>query len=119
MPDLKARPLSEDEIDGLDESSTGVPAPNTASGFVTDFALPEVVPKRVRPMTVATLVLALVLPFVAIPLAHTLIRRLQHDGGRGTAVARAAIVVGYLDVLLWALVGLNLAVALLLHPAVG
>ena len=65
------------------------------------------------------LVLALVLPFVAIPVAHRVIRTLQHEGGRGLAVAQAAIVVGYIDILLWALVCLNLAVAVLLHPAVG
>lgn len=119
MSDLKVRPLIQEETDGLDESAVGVPAPNTASGFVTDFALPAVLPKRVRPAAVVALVLALVLPFVAIPVAHRVIRTLQHEGGRGLAVARAAIVIGYLDILLWALVCLNLAVAVLLHPAVG
>ncbi|MGN6760737.1 MAG: hypothetical protein ACTHJI_05345 [Leifsonia sp.] len=119
MSDLKVHPLSQDEVDGLDESAVGVPVPNTASGFVTDFALPGVLPKRVHPLAVVALVLALVLPFVAIPVAHRVIRTLQHEGGRGLAVAQAAIVVGYIDILLWALVCLNLAVAVLLHPAVG
>jgi hypothetical protein len=104
-----------EEVDGLDEAADGVPNPNTASEFTTDYALPTVVPKRVRPLAVVALVLAFVLPIVAIPLAHRVIRTLQHDGGRGHGVAQAAIVVGYLVILIIALVGLNIVVALVLH----
>lgn len=118
MTDLKSRidtGLS-DEVDGLDESSDGVPAPNPASEFASDFSLPAVVPKRVHPGAVVALVLAFLLPMVAIPLAHRTARRLQQEGGRGRSLAHAAIVIGYLDILLIALVGVNLAAALLLHP---
>lgn len=117
VPDLKVRVLSEDEVDGLDESSTGVPAPNTASGFAAEFSLPTVVPRRVAPLAVVTLVLAFIIPVAAIPLAHIVTRSLQHDGRRGRGVAHAAIVVGYLNILLMALVAVNLVVALFVsHP---
>jgi hypothetical protein len=117
MSDLKARANSHDEIDGLDESAVGVPAPNTASGFTTDYSLPTVVPKRIHPLAVMALILAFLIPIVAIPQAHKVIRKLQHDGGRGRGVAQAAIVIGYLNILLFALVGLNVAVAAFLHTA--
>jgi hypothetical protein len=59
-------------------------------------------------------VLSVVAPFVAIPLAHVVIRRLQHDGGRGLGIAQVAIVIGYLTLLVIGLVVLNLVVALFL-----
>lgn len=116
MSHLKARPVGDDEVDGLDESADGVPAPHTASEYAADYAMPTVVPKRVHPLAVVALVLAVVLPIVAIPLAHKVTRILQHNGGRGRAVAHAAIVIGYLNILLLALVCLNIAVAVFLHP---
>ncbi|MET3565735.1 MULTISPECIES: DUF4190 domain-containing protein [unclassified Leifsonia] len=118
MSHLKARPLSDDEVDGLDESAVGVPAPHTASEYVADYALPTVVPRRVHPVAVVALILAFLLPIVAIPLAHKITRTLQHDGGRGRAVAQTAIVIGYLNILLLALLSLNVAVAVFLHSAV-
>ena len=72
-------------------------------------------PRRVHPLAVLALVFAVVLPFVAVPLGHRVLRRLQHDGGRGRALAQAAIVLGYLMCLLLALIGVNVVIALLLH----
>lgn len=113
MSDVKIRAVISDEVDGLDESSAGVPAPHSASDLVDDFVLPTVLPKRVHPLAVVALALALVLPVAAVPLAHHVIRKLQHVGGRGVAVAQAAIIVGYLNILLIALVSVNIAVAVL------
>jgi len=118
MSHLKTHPLSDDEVDGLDESAAGVPAPHTAFEHVTDYALPTVVPRRIHPGALVALILAFLLPIVAIPLAHKITRTLQHDGRRGRAVAHAAIVIGYLNILLLALLSLNVAVAVFLHPAV-
>jgi hypothetical protein len=118
MSHLKARPLSDDEVDGLDESAVGVPAPHTASEYTADYAMPTVVPRRVHPLAVVSLILAFVLPIVAIPVAHKVTRTLQHNGGRGRAVAQAAIVIGYLNILLLALLTLNVAVAVFLHTSV-
>jgi hypothetical protein len=115
MPDLVAHAPVSDEVDGLDESAVGVPAPNTAVEFASDFALPTVVPKRVHPLAVVALFLAFLVPVVAIPLGHRVTRTLQHDGGRGGALAHAAIVIGYLNVLLLALVALNVLAAIVLH----
>lgn len=120
MSDLKAHtssttPPKPDELDGLDESTAGVPAPNAAAEFTGDYAMPAVVPRRVHPLAVLAVILALPLPFVAIPLAHWTMRRLQHSGGRGRSVANAAVIVGYLSTLLLALVALNIAVAAFLH----
>jgi len=117
MSDLKASASSHDEMDGLDESAVGVPAPNTASGFTRDYSLPTVVPKRIHPLAAMALMVAALIPILAMPQAHKVIRKLQHDGGRGRGVAQAAIVIGYLNILLFALVGLNVAVAALLHSA--
>jgi hypothetical protein len=114
MHDLRTPLLGEDEADGLDETSTGVPSPHAASEFSSDYALPTVVPKRVHPVAVVSLLCAVVLPFVGIPLAHWVIRKLQHNGGRGAAIAHTAIVVGYLSLLLLALVVVNVVVALVL-----
>lgn len=108
--------LSDEEIDGLDESPVGVPAPNTASGFAMEFSLPTVVPRHVHPLAVIALLLAVVLPIVAIPLAYRVLRTLQHDGGRGRAIAQAAIIVGYLDILLVALIAVNIVVATFIGP---
>ncbi|MFP3467080.1 DUF4190 domain-containing protein [Leifsonia sp. SIMBA_070] len=115
MPDLRTGGRSNDEIDGLDESADGVPVPNTASGFAADFSLPTVVPRRAHPLAILALVLAFIVPIVAIPLAHRITRKLQHEGGRGRALAHAAIIIGYLNILVIALVVLNVAVAGLLH----
>ena len=57
---------------------------------------------------------AVVVPPVAIPLAYLVVRKLRREGGRGTGVAHAAIVVAYLVMLVMALLGLNLLVALLI-----
>lgn len=113
MSDLKTRPVSNEEVDGLDEASAGVPTPHNASEFTGDFALPTVLPKRVHPLSVLSLILAFLLPVVAIPLGYHVVRKLQHDGGRGVAVAQVAIVIGYLNILLIALVSVNVAVAFL------
>jgi hypothetical protein len=119
MSDLRAPTpaLAEvnDEVDGLDESAVGVPSPNTAVEFASDFVLPTVLPKRVHPLAVIALFLAFLVPVVAIPLGHRVTRTLQHDGGRGGAVAHAAIVIGYLNVLLCALIVVNVAAAVVLH----
>ncbi|MGO4534774.1 hypothetical protein [Leifsonia sp. 2MCAF36] len=115
MPDLSARDQEEDEVDGLDEPAVGVPAPNTAVEFTSDYALPTVLPKRVHPLAVVAALLAFLMPFLAIPLAHRVTRTLQHEGGRGGALAHAAIVMGYLNILLLALIGLNVAAAAFLH----
>lgn len=114
MSDLKIRPVSHDEVDGLDEATVDVPTPHNATEFTGDFALPTVLPKRVHPQAVISLILAFLLPVVAIPLAYHVVRRLQHGGGRGVAVAHAAIVIGYLNILMIALVGVNVVVAVLL-----
>ena len=113
MSDLKTRPVSYDEVDGLDEASAGVPTPHNASEFAGDFALPTVIPRRAHPLAVIAFIMAFVMPVVAIPLAHHVLRKLQHEGGRGATVARAAIATGYLSLLLIALVGVNVAVAVL------
>ncbi|MGO4301753.1 hypothetical protein [Leifsonia sp. RAF41] len=115
MPDLRAHARDHDEVDGLDESAGGVPAPNTAAEFISDFALPTVVPQRVHPLAVMALLLAFLVPMVAIPVGHRVARTLQHDGGRGRALLQAAILISYLNILLLALIGLNLAAAVLLH----
>ena len=104
-----------DEVDGLDESAVGVPAPNTAVEFTSDFSLPTVVPKRVHPLAVIALCLAFLVPMVAIPLGHRVTRILQHGGGRGRSLAHAAIVIGYLNVLLLALIAVNVVAAIILH----
>ncbi|RDV43544.1 hypothetical protein DOE76_16485 [Leifsonia sp. ku-ls] len=114
MSDLKTRPVIHEEVDGLDESPVGVPSPHTASESAGDYVLPTVLPKRVAPLAVLSLVLAVVFPFAGVPLAYHVVRKLQHDGGRGVSVAQAAIVIGYLNILLIALVSVNIAVALLL-----
>lgn len=114
MSDLKTRPVSDDEVDGLDEAPAGVPTPHNASEFTGDFALPTVLPKRVHPLAVLSLIFAFLLPVAAIPLAYHVVRKLQHDGGRGVTVAQVAIVIGYLNILLIALVGVNIVVAVLL-----
>jgi len=117
MSDLKAHPLSDEEVDGLDEAAAGVPAPNTASAFAAEYALPTVVPRHVHPLAVVSVLLAVLMPIVAIPLAHWVMRRLQHHGGRGLAVVRTAIIVGYLNILLLALIGVNVLVAALISPS--
>jgi len=116
MRDLSTPVLTEDEVDGLDESSAGVPTPNAAAEFASDYSMPTVVPRRVHPLAVASLVCAFLVPIVAIPLAHGVTRRLQHHGGRGVAVAHAAIVVGYLNLLVLALITVNVVVALVIAP---
>ena len=110
MSRLDAHPA--EETDGLDEASANVPAPNAASEFTTDYALPGVVPRRVDALAWVAFVLAFCLPFVAIPLAHRVIRRLQHDGGRGRRLAQAAVLVGYLCILALAFLALNVVIAL-------
>lgn len=114
MSDLKIRTVIYDEVDGLDESSAGVPTPHSASDPAGDFAMPTVLPQRVHPLAVLALALALILPVVAVPLAYRVTRKLQHDGGKGAGVSQAAIIVGYLNILLVALVSVNIAVAFLL-----
>ncbi|MFF9564464.1 hypothetical protein ACF1AJ_14055 [Leifsonia sp. NPDC014704] len=103
-----------DEVDGLDETSAGVPIPHSASDRAGDFAMPTVLPKRVPPLAGLALALALVLPVVAVPLGYHVTRKLHRVGGKGVAVAQAAIIVGYLNILLITLVSLNVAVAVLL-----
>lgn len=115
MPDLRAVAFADDEVDGLDECATGAPEPNGASAFAAEFAMPPVVPQPVRPLAIVALLLAFVVPFVAIPLGHSVLRT-SHDG-RDRRIAQASIIVGYLTTLLLALVGLNLVVALFLHTA--
>lgn len=115
MSDLRVSAPVNDEVDGLDESSVGVPRPNTAVEFTSDYALPTVVPTRVHPLAVVALLLAFLFPIVAIPLGHRVTRTLQHDGGRGGALAHAAIVIGYLNVLLVALIVVNVAAAVVLR----
>ena len=104
-----------DEVDGLDECAVGVPEPNDASGFAADYAMPTVMPQRVRPLAIVALLLAFVAPFVAIPLGHVLLRRASQDGRHGRRIAQLTIIVGYLMTLLLALIGLNVVVALFLH----
>lgn len=108
------RALTGEETDGLDETAGGVPAPHTASESAAEFSLPRVVPRRVHPLSVVALLLSVVAPFVAIPLAHAVVRRLRHHGGRGHRIAQAAVVIGYLTLLMLALVAVNIGVALLL-----
>src|ERR1700712_198819 len=115
MSDLSASAPVNDEGDGLDESAVGVPAPNTAVEFTSDFVLPAVVPKRVHPLAIIALFLAFLVPVVAIPFGHRGSPTRQHDGGRGGAVAHAAIVIGYLNVLLVALVVVNVVAAVVLR----
>ncbi len=111
MSDLK-RASGLDEVDGLDESAEGVPAPHTASEFVADYVLPAVVPRHTSFVAVLALALSFVIPVGGIVLGHRVIRKLQHDGGRGRSVAQAAVVIGYLNVLLLALIAVNVVAAM-------
>ena len=104
-----------DEVDGLDEAGAGVPEPNAAAGFSCDFVLPTVVPRRVHPLAIVALLLAFLIPVAAIPLGHRVTRTLHQGGGRGGGIAHAAIVIGYLNLLLLALIVVNVAAAVLFH----
>lgn len=106
-----------DEVDGLDETSDGVPKPNTASDFVADYALPAVVPRHTSAGAILAMALAFLLPPAGILVGHRVIRKLQHDGGRGQSVAHGAIVIGYLNVLVVALIVVNVVAALALGHA--
>ncbi|MEV8213461.1 hypothetical protein [Leifsonia sp. NPDC077715] len=74
-------------------------------------------PQRARPLAIVALLLAFVVPFVAVPLGHVLMRSVPPVGHHTRRIAQATIIAGYLMTLLLSLIGLNLVVALVFHSA--
>jgi hypothetical protein len=95
----------------FDETADSVPPPHAALASAAMTPFPGVVPSRVHPAALVAFVSAFLLPICAVPAAHLAIRLTRRQGRRGRGLARAALVIAYLNLAILTVVAVNIVIS--------